>query len=192
MTTWRQTGTLLAVVALLPGCRRDMIDGARYKPLEPSSFFADGGASRPLPANTIARGNLRADGYYYTGRVNGKLVNAFPEPVTRATLERGRQRFEIYCAVCHGRTGDGQGMIVRRGFPAPPSLHIDRLREVPVGHFYEVITNGFGVMYSYANRVEPADRWAIAAYIRALQLSQHATLADAEPEQRAKLEAARQ
>jgi mono/diheme cytochrome c family protein len=169
-----------------------MADNSRYKPLESSEFFSDGGASRPLPPHSLARGYLRADEYYFTGRVNGQLVSAFPEPVTRATLERGRQRFDIYCAVCHGRTGDGQGMIVRRGFPPPPSLHIDRLRDIPVGHFYEVITNGFGVMYPYASRVEPADRWAIAAYIRALQFSQHATLADAEPEQRAKLEAVSQ
>lgn len=189
MKSWPQTATLLAVVGFLIGCRRDMIDDARYKPLEPSGFFADGGASRPLPEHTLARGELRADEHYFTGRVKGQLVTDFPEPVTRAMLERGRQRFDIYCAVCHGQTGEGQGMIVRRGFPPPPSLHIDRLREIPVGHFYEVITNGFGVMYPYASRVEPADRWAIAAYIRALQLSQHATLADAEPEQRAKLEA---
>lgn len=192
MKAWQQTGLWLATAALLWGCRRDMLDNARYKPLEASEFFADGGASRPLPAHTVARGELRADAHYFTGRVQGQLASTFPEPITKATLERGRQRFEIYCAVCHGRTGEGQGMIVLRGFPPPPSLHIDRLREVPVGHFYEVITNGFGVMYSYANRVEPADRWAIAAYIRALQLSQHATLADAEPEARAKLGAAPQ
>lgn len=182
-------GTLLVAVVLLIGCRRDMIDGARYKPLEASGFFTDGGASRPLPEHTLARGELRADEHYFTGRTNGNLVTTFPEPVTRATLERGRERFEIYCAVCHGRVGDGRGMIVQRGFPPPPSLHEQRLKEVPVGHFFEVITNGFGVMYSYANRVEPADRWAIAAYIRALQLSQHARLADAEPGERAKLEA---
>ena len=189
MRRWRKAGTLLVAAGLLAGCRRDMMDGSRYKPLEPSGFFTDGGASRPLPQHTLARGELRADEHYFTGGVKGQLVTAFPEPVTRATIERGRQRFDIYCAVCHGRTGEGSGMIVRRGFPQPPSFHIDRLREVPVGHFYEVITNGFGVMYSYANRVEPADRWAIAAYIRALQLSQHAALADADPEQRAKLEA---
>lgn len=189
MNAWQLSGALLVTAALLIGCRRDMADGARYKPLEPSDFFADGGASRPLPENTLARGQLRADEHYFTGRVKGQLVNTFPASVTRAVLERGRERYDIHCAVCHGRTGDGKGMIVRRGFPPPPSLHIDRLREVPVGHFYEVITNGFGVMYPYASRVEPADRWSIAAYIRALQLSQHATLDDVEPGERAKLEA---
>src|SRR5205823_15043450 len=105
--------------------------------------------------------------------------------------ERGRQRFEINCSPCHGRTGQGNGMIVQRGFPAPPSYHIDRLRQAPVGHFYDVITQGYGIMYSYAERVAPADRWAIAAYIRALQLSQHATLADLSPNERAQLEATR-
>ncbi|MEA3212568.1 MAG: hypothetical protein QOE70_5625 [Chthoniobacter sp.] len=173
----------------LAGCRRDMADQAHHEPLEASTFFADGAASRPLPAHTIARGQLREDEHYFTGRVAGQLVNTFPAPVTRAQLERGRERFEIYCAVCHGRTGEGNGMIVQRGFPAPPSLHIDRLRDAPAGYFFEVMTNGYGLMYPYAARVEPADRWAIAAYLRALQLSQRATLADADPAERMKLEA---
>ncbi len=173
---------------LLAACRRDMADQAHHEPLEASSFFADGAASRPLPAHTVPRGQLRDDEQFFTGRVAGQLVTTFPAPVSTAQIARGRERYDIYCAVCHGRTGEGQGMIVQRGFPPPPSLHLDRLREAPVGHFYEVITNGFGVMYSYAARVEPADRWAIAAYIRALQLSQHAALADVAPEQRAKLE----
>jgi mono/diheme cytochrome c family protein len=166
-----------------------MAQQARYQPLEPSSFFSNGMASRPIPAHTIARGQLREDEHLYTGRVAGQLATTFPAPVTRAVLERGQQRFEIYCAVCHGRTGEGNGMIVQRGFPPPPSMHIDRLRNAPAGYFFEVITNGYGLMYSYATRVEPADRWAIAAYIRTLQFSQHATLADAEPQERANLEA---
>lgn len=172
----------------LTACRRDMARQAYHRPLDASSVFADGRASRPLPEHTIARGDLREDELFFTGHVDGKPVDLFPEPVTQAMLERGRQRYDIYCSVCHGRTGEGNGMIVRRGFPTPPSFHIDRLRSAPAGHFVEVINNGFGLMYSYASRVEPADRWAIAAYIRALQLSQHAGLADAPPADRTKLE----
>ena len=185
-------GHALRMVALLAlsvtACRRDMGQQAYHRPLDASSVFADGRAARPLPDHTIARGQLRADELFFTGHVDGKPVDLFPEPVTPAMIERGRQRFDIYCAVCHGRTGEGNGMIVRRGFPTPPSFHVDRLRSAPAGHFVEVINNGFGLMYSYASRVEPADRWAIAAYIRALQLSQHAGLADVSPDDRAKLE----
>ena len=185
-------GHALRMVALLAlsvtACRRDMGQQAYHRPLDASSVFADGRAARPLPDHTIARGQLREDELFFTGHVDGKPVDLFPEPVTPAMIERGRQRFDIYCAVCHGRTGEGNGMIVRRGFPTPPSFHIDRLRSAPAGHFVEVINNGFGLMYSYASRVEPADRWAIAAYIRALQLSQHAGLADVSPDDRAKLE----
>jgi mono/diheme cytochrome c family protein len=137
----------------------------------------------------VALGAANLDTAYFEGKTDdGKLLEAFPAPVTREMLERGRQRFEIYCSVCHGRTGEGNGMIVQRGFPAPPSYHIDRLRNAPPGHRYDVITNGYGVMYSYASRVDPADRWAIAAYIRALQLSHHATLNDVPQEERTKLQ----
>jgi mono/diheme cytochrome c family protein len=178
-----------AALGLLSSCRRDMAQQAKYKPLQAATFFENGMASRPLPPHTIPRGQLREDELYFTGRLNGQLANVFPETVTRAMLERGRERFDIYCAVCHGASGKGDGMIVRRGFPAPPSLHLDRLRTAPAGHFYDVITSGFGVMYPYAARVAPADRWAIAAYIRALQLSQNSTLADVEPAEKAQLEA---
>jgi mono/diheme cytochrome c family protein len=148
-------------------------------------------ASRPLVAHTVARGHLEADQAFYRGKIGTNLVTTFPITITRETLERGRERFEIYCAPCHGRTGAGNGMIVRRGYPAPPSYHIDRLRQAPAGHFFDVITQGYGVMYSYAQRVEPADRWAIAAYIRVLQQSQDARLPDVPPEQRAELERAK-
>ena len=144
-------------------------------------------ASRPLVPNTVARGHLNADEAFYTGKIGTNLVETFPFPITRQVLERGRERFDIYCSPCHGRTGEGNGMIVQRGFPAPPSYHIDRLRKAPVGHFFDVITQGYGVMYSYAQRVEPDDRWAIAAYVRALQLSRNATLANVPPQDRAKL-----
>lgn len=148
-------------------------------------------ASRPLVAHTVARGHLDEDEAFYTGKIGTNLVTTFPIPITREVLERGRERFEIYCSVCHGRTGEGNGMIMQRGFPAPPSYHIDRLRQAPVGHFFDVITQGYGIMYSYAERVEPADRWAIAAYIRALQLSHNMKLAELPPAERAQLEGAK-
>jgi mono/diheme cytochrome c family protein len=188
MKRWGLLISMLSASLLLPACRRDMADQAHHEPLEASRFFRDGAASRRPPAHTVAQGDARLDEFLYTGKTGGKLVNEFPEAVTRAMLQRGQERFDIYCSVCHGRLGDGHGMIVQRGFPTPPSFHDERLRTAPVGHFYEVITNGWGVMYSYAARVEPQDRWAIAAYIRALQLSQHAALADAAAPDRAKLE----
>jgi cytochrome c553 len=183
-----KAGFGLMVLVMLTACRRDMFQQPRGNPLAESDFFQDGAASRPLPPNTVARGFLDEDEAFYKGMMGTNLVTEFPFPITRQVLERGRERFEIYCAVCHGQTGEGNGMIVQRGFPVPPSYHIDRLRAAPVGHFYDVMTRGYGIMYSYASRVEPSDRWAIAAYIRALQLSRHSTLADVPPEQRAKLE----
>ena len=178
---------LVAVVGT--GCRRDMFQQPFSKPLESSDFFQDNHmASRPLLPHTVARGHLEADRVFYTAKIGTNLVETFPFPITRAVLERGRERFDIYCAPCHGRTGDGNGMIVQRGFPAPPSYHIDRLRQAPVGHFFDVMTLGYGMMYSYAARVEPTDRWAIAGYIRVLQKSHEGTLAQVPPEQRASLE----
>ncbi|HSU56065.1 MAG TPA: cytochrome c [Candidatus Dormibacteraeota bacterium] len=166
-----------------------MFEQPSSKPLERSDFFQDNFmASRPLVANTVARGQLHEDDAYYRGKIGTNLVNAFPFPITREVLERGRERFEIYCAVCHDRTGDGNGVIVQRGFPRPPSYHIDRLRQAPVGHFYDVITSGYGIMYSYAQRVEPDDRWAIAAYIRVLQASRDTRVTDLTPSERKKLE----
>jgi hypothetical protein len=164
----------------------------RYEPLEASSFFADGRASRPLVSGTVARGQLRTDRHFYLGKVDGHLVDTLPVPVTRPLLERGRERYDIYCAPCHDRLGSGQGMIVRRGFRRPPSLHIDRLREAPIGHFFDVISNGFGVMTDYAAQVTPRDRWAIAAYVRVLQLSQHAQLADVPADIRRQLQSTHQ
>ena len=169
------------------GCNQMMNDEPRYKPLAASDFFADGQSARPQVAGTVARGHLRLDQAFYTGKSGGVLVNSFPVPVTHDLLVRGRERFDIFCSPCHGRLGNGDGMVVERGFRSPPSYHIDRLRNAPVGHFFDVMTNGFGAMSSYASRVPPADRWAIAAYIRALQLSQHATLSDAPADARQKL-----
>jgi len=164
-----------------------MHDQPRYGPLQPSRFFADGRSSRPLVAGTVARGELREDKIFYTGKLNDKPVPAIPIPVTRQLLKRGQERFNIYCAPCHDRIGNGLGMIVRRGFRRPPSLHIDRLRAAAPGYLYDVIANGFGAMPDYAAQVAPQDRWAIVSYIRALQYSQNAPVADLPPERRAQL-----
>jgi mono/diheme cytochrome c family protein len=171
----------LVVVLGVTACRRGMVDQQHLKPLAENNFFKDGAGSRVPPAHTVARGQLHDDEQFFTGKIGDQLVATFPAPVTREMLARGRERFDVYCAVCHGRTGEGNGMIVQRGFPQPPSFHEQRLRDAPVGHFFDVITNGYGVMYPYASRVAPEDRWAIIAYIRALQLSQHASPTDADP-----------
>ncbi len=184
----RLLGSLL-LAALTAGCRQDMVDQPRYDPFQESPLFGDGAGSRPLPPNTIARGFLRLEKPLYTGKQNDQLISELPVRLDAALLARGRQRYDIYCSVCHSRIGDGRGMIVQRGFPPPPSFHIDRLRQVPIGHFYDVITNGYGLMYPYASRVNPEDRWAIAAYIRVLQSSQNAALADIPASARQTLEA---
>jgi mono/diheme cytochrome c family protein len=178
---------LFSILVFATGCRRDMFNQPKSNPLRESNFFPDGAASRPIPPHTVARGDLETDEAFYTGMIGTNLVTDFPIQITRAVLERGRQCFEINCVPCHGATGEGNGIVVARGFPAPPSYHIERLRNAPVGHFFDVMTRGYGVMYSYASRVTPEDRWAIAAYIRALQLSEHATLADVPTNEIAKL-----
>ena len=185
----RAVRRLLLVLGLLvvAGCRQDMHDQPKYQPLEASPFFADGRASRPRVPGTVARGRLDADVLRATGKNDGKLSDVFPAPVTAATLERGHQRFDIYCSPCHDRAGTGRGMIVMRGYKQPPSFHEERLRGMPPGYFFDVMTNGFGVMPGYAAQVPVDDRWAIAAYVRALQLSQHATLADVPESERAAL-----
>lgn len=169
---------LSTVGILLAGCRLDMHVQPKYLPYEPTTFFDDGRSERPVVPGTVARGHLHLDELLYTGKENGVLADKFPFPITRADLERGRERYNIYCTPCHDYNGGGHGMIVQRGFPPPPSFHIDRLRAAPAGHFFDVMTNGDGSMYSYATRVEPEDRWRIAAYIRALQLSHQATIHD--------------
>jgi hypothetical protein len=167
-----------------------MHDQPRYKPLGPSDFFTDGRSARALVPGTVAQGDLREDTLLYTGRSGDAPANVFPFPVTRQVLQRGRERYEIFCTPCHGRTGDGRGIIVERGFRQPPSFHEDRLRQAPPGHFFDVISNGYGAMIDYASRVSAHDRWAITAYLRALQLSQNATLADVPEAERARLKAA--
>jgi mono/diheme cytochrome c family protein len=183
---------ILSLVALAGGCRYDMQDQPRLKYYKQSDFFADKRGSRDQVENTIARGHLYDNKAFYTGKIENPNLNApaatatdasgntvvtsfpndidaFPVPVTKELIDRGQERFNIYCIVCHGPLGRGDGMVVRRGFPQPPTYHDDRLRNAPVGHFFDVITNGWGKMNSYAFQVPPADRWAIIAYIRALQ-----------------------
>jgi mono/diheme cytochrome c family protein len=205
---------------LWSGCsRQDMHDQPKYKPLRGSAFFEDSLSARPSVPGTVARGHLKDDLHLYTGRVSQTsasqktlplvrppgidakspvaaqgpiFVDTFPFPITREVLERGRERFDIFCSVCHGRLGTGEGMVVRRGFRQPPSYHIDRLKEARVGHFFDVITNGFGAMPDYAAQIHVRDRWAIVAYIRALQLSQNVPLGDVPAEGRSKLGIARE
>jgi cytochrome c553 len=172
-------GGLVLSLAVLSACRQDMHDQPKYIPLRPSDFFADGRSARPLIEGTVARGYLDANVLLYTGKgPDGKPSNEFPMPVTKELLLRGQQRFNIYCSPCHDRTGSGNGMIVRRGYRRPQSYHSDRLRQQPNGYFFDVITRGFGAMPDYAAQVQPEDRWAIVAYIRALQLSQQASIND--------------
>jgi hypothetical protein len=159
-----------------------MFDQARHKPLSPSEFFADGRSSRPAIPGTVARGHLREDAHLYTGKLNGQLVTTFPFSITREDLNLGRNRFDIFCAPCHDSIGSGNGMIVLRGMRQPPSFHIDRLRDAPVGHYFDVISNGLGAMQDYSAQISPEDRWRIIAYIRALQLSQRASPADVPPQ----------
>lgn len=247
MSSIKMTGSMPRLVALLlliataPACRQDMHDQPKYEPLEPSAFFGDARASRPPVEGTVARGFLREDPFFFTGKtaagasasanpvatppgqtgetgtvqtgVGGAagqpaqqsnlqqtnlqqtnpqqsyqgFATTFPFPVTKEVMDRGEERYNIFCSVCHSRTGDGLGMVVRRGYRRPPSLHEDRLRQAPPGYLFDVITNGFGAMPDYAAQLTPRDRWAIIAYIRALQLSQQGTLADVPPEERDKL-----
>jgi mono/diheme cytochrome c family protein len=168
----------------LTACRQDMHDQPRYKPLAASEFFSDHRSARPMVEGTIARGHLEIDEARYTGKIAGDDVDQFPIPITKDDIVRGQTRFNIYCTPCHGRLGDGTGMVVSRGFRQPPSYFSDRLVKAPVGHYFDVITNGFGAMASYASRIQSDDRWRIVAYIRALQLSESATLNDVPADQR--------
>lgn len=206
---------LLLSAFLATGCRQDMHDQPKYEPLDKSAFFADGRQSRPLPEGTVARSQLRDDTHLYTGKLaqgqpagetdqsqgvgatpsqNASVsaqyqgfADTFPFPIDERALDRGQERYNVYCSLCHGRTGDGLGMIVRRGYRQPPSYHDDRLRQAPVGYLFDVITNGFGAMPDYSAQIPPEDRWKIIAYIRALQLSRQGTVADVPPDKRDKI-----
>jgi mono/diheme cytochrome c family protein len=201
-------------VFLAGGCQQEMARQPKYKPLQESDQFADHRASRPLEPGTVSRGYLRDDPHLYSGAKDAKDVAAwvsalvgadsplntmslsawdpmqdeFPFPVTDNVMERGQERYNIYCAVCHDRVGTGNGRIVQRGYIKPPSYHIDRLRNAPVGHFYEVITRGYGAMPDYATQIPPRDRWAIIAYVRALQDSQNARIDDLPAEEEKRLQ----
>jgi cytochrome c553 len=173
-------GSILVVAVMFTSaCRLDMHVQPRQNPLSYSDFYADHRSARAPVEGTVARGQLLADTYFYTGKIGNNPGEEMPFPVTREVLERGRERYDIYCAPCHSRTGDGNGFVPSRGFARkPPSYHIPRLQKAPVGYFFDVMTNGFGIMPDYASQITPQDRWNIVAYIRALQLSQNATTAD--------------
>jgi mono/diheme cytochrome c family protein len=179
----------LAAAALAAGCRQDMHDQPRFKPYAKSDFYADQRSARPLVDGTIARGHLNEDTLLFTGKVDGQPATAFPFPVTAAVMDRGRERYDIFCAPCHSRTGAGDGMIVRRGYRKPPSFHQDRLRQAAPGYLFDVITSGFGAMPDYAAQIPVKDRWAIVAYLRALQRSQQASVNDVPAAERARLDA---
>jgi hypothetical protein len=169
---------LLPLAFCLSSCRQDMHNQPKYRGLRASEFFPDGSSARPLVEGTVARGTLKEDEGFFTGKINKIDVKELPFPVDEQVLDRGQERFNIYCTPCHDRTGSGNGMVVQRGYRQPPSFHIDRLRQADAGHFFDVMTNGFGAMPDYKVQIAPRDRWAIVAYIRALQLSQHAAASD--------------
>jgi hypothetical protein len=168
----------LAAMLVLAGCRQDMQDQPKFFPQRGTEFYADGRSARPQVENTVARGQLHEDAYFYTGLSNGVEGNTYPFPVTLEVLQRGQERYNVYCTPCHSRVGNGAGMIVQRGYRPAGNFHTERLRTAPLGHFFAVMTNGYGAMPDYAAQLTPEDRWAVVAYIRALQLSQNATAAD--------------
>lgn len=175
---------LTANLLLASACTAGVIgmrEQPKCEPLEASTFFADGRCARPLVPGTVARGHLEDDPHLFAGRVDGQPAETFPFPITREVLERGQDRYAIFCAPCHGPAGEGDGPIVQRGFPRPPSLLLPRLREALPGYYFDVITNGYGAMFSYADRVPPEDRWAIVAHIRVLQFGQDAPFEVAPP-----------
>jgi mono/diheme cytochrome c family protein len=187
----RRNVLTLVVVTLgvsLAACRQDMHDAPRYEPLEATTFFPNGSASRVPVTNTVARGQLNDDRHLYEGVVDGRPAETFPMPVTADVMARGHERFDVFCSPCHGSTGVGNGMIVQRGFRQPPSFHDDRLTNAPIGYYFDVMTHGFGAMQDYAAQISVTDRWAIAAYIRALQTSRSATVADVPADRRADLD----
>ncbi len=183
---------LLSALIILTGCGRNMYDQARYEPYDASPMFEDGTSSRLLPEGTVSRSRGEVSEVFFTGQGENGLATEVPLELTEAVLQRGQERYNIYCSPCHNYSGNGEGMIVQKGFVQPASFHDPRLKAAPVGYFFQVITNGFGRMYPYASRVPPEDRWAIAAYIRTLQYSQAAPVADLPEDVRERLEEAQQ
>ena len=182
---------LLGLCLLACGCRQDMFEEPKYKPLVESRFFTDGRSARPVPAGTLAFGQPDLGEAVERGTTNGNFVAAIPVRVDEQLLKRGQERFNIYCSPCHSRLGDGNGMIAKRGFLRPADLHSDRVRNAPPGYLYAVIANGYGAMPEYRDQVDVHDRWAIVAYIRALELSRRATVADVPASEQGRLEGAR-
>lgn len=180
---------LLLFVAAGAGCRQDMHDQPKYRPFRGSPIFADKRSARPFVPGTVARGTLREDAALYTGKVGGEFVTEIPVRVTAELLARGQTQYQVFCSPCHGRTGRGDGMITQRGFKKPSSYHVDRLRQMPIGYFYDVMTIGFGAMSDYSAQVTPEDRWAIAAYVRTLQYSQYAPATDVPADKHPELDA---
>jgi hypothetical protein len=178
MSVRKILGVALLALSVGIGCRLDMHVQPRFNPLAKSDFFADQRSARPMVPGTVARGELRENAYFYTGKFGDTPGDYMPFPVTDEVMTRGRERFNIYCSPCHSRIGDGNGIIPQRGYRHPPSYHIERLRKAPLGYFFDVMTNGFGAMPDYSSQIPPRDRWCIVAYIRALQLSQNASSAD--------------
>ena len=168
----------VCVLTAAAGCRQDMHDQPKYRGLRGTAFFADGGSARPLIEGTVARGTLQENEAFFTGKSGNTPVAELPFKVDEAVLTRGQERYNIYCTPCHDATGGGRGMVVQRGFKRPPSFHEERLRTSPAGYYFDVMTNGFGAMPDYRMQLSARDRWAVVAYIRALQLSQHAAPAD--------------
>ena len=185
----RRGAVLVLLAAAVTACRQDMHDQPKYKPLRGSDIFADKRSARPFVPGTVARGTLREDTVLYTGKIGNDFVTEIPVGVTAELLARGQTQFQVFCSPCHGRTGRGDGMIVQRGFKKPSSYHVDRLRQAPIGYFYDVMTNGFGAMSDYSAQVPPQDRWAIAAYVRTLQYSQYAPAADVPADKHPELDA---
>lgn len=193
MNRIRQIAYACGALLLLAGCRQDMQDQPKYKPLAASTFFTDGRSARPIPAGTVAVDELSDTDPEHTGAApNGDFLDDIPYTVTAQLLQRGQERYDIFCSPCHDRQGTGHGMVERRGFKTPADLSSDRVREAPPGYIYQVIANGYGAMPDYRDQIPVDDRWAIVAYIRALELSRTATIAEVPPDQRARLEAQNQ
>ena len=188
---WRRlqpVWVLVFITLMLTGCARlDMQDQPKYRPFRKSTFFGDERSARPQVAGTVGRGQLHEDNLLFSGKSGTVFADTFPVPVDEALLRRGQERYRIYCSPCHGLLGRGDGMVVRRGYRPPSSFHVERLRAQPAGYFFDAISHGFGAMPDYAAQIPVRDRWAIVAYVRALQLSQNATVADVPADRRAQL-----
>ena len=187
MKSTHKLAAVFCLLAAVSACRQDMHDQPKYRPLRASAFFENTSSARPLVEGTIARGTLQTDAAFFTGKNGAMVVSELPFPVTQEVIDRGQERYDIFCRPCHDATGSGNGLVVQRGYPKPSTYHSDRLRKAEAGYFFDVMTNGFGRMPDYRSQITPRDRWNIVAYIRALQMSQHAAAADVPEADRAKI-----